>query len=179
MATLARAAAPMVSSTSRFLITAVLVALLCLSPVDAVRIPFQNCLPDSYRFNDPLPLQWVPLYADAVFDTHHETHNLQVIVWANVSGSQNQGSLPPANSPYWTDDSQTNGKIIESANPDSPHAVATTLYRKVNVLTYNPWNKLEDFCRDGLVNGSCPLSPVFDTKDMCVLPCDSRALHLM
>lgn len=145
------------------LLTSVLLLFVALTPPTlAVRIPFSNCLPDSYRFNDPLPLQWTPLYADAVFDTENDSHNLQVIVWGNVSGSRNTEQLPPPGSPYWRDPEEEDGKIIRTPEPDVEKPKATTLYRRVNVLTFEPWNNSVDLCRYGLTNGSCPLSPVWD-----------------
>lgn len=149
-------------STPTFLTSVLLVFIALIPTTLAVRIPFSNCLPDSYRFNDPLPLQWTPLYADAVFDTENESHNLQVIVWGNVSGSRNTDALPPPGDPYWRDDDEEDGKIIQTPEPDVPKPKATTLYRRVNVLTFEPWNLAVDFCEFGLVNGSCPLSPVWD-----------------
>jgi hypothetical protein len=132
-----------------------------------VRVPFHNCLSDSYRLNDPALLQWVPLEAEAVFDTAENNHNLRLIVWGNVTGSRERVDLPPPDSDYWENDDETPGKIIREPEPNGvPKSLATTLYRKVNVATYEPWNEAVDFCQDGLVNGSCPLGPVFSLDGM-------------
>lgn len=140
-----------------------ILALLSISitPISAVRVKFENCLPDDYRFNDPLPLQWEPLYADAVFDTETDEHTLEFVAWGNVKGSQNQGALPPPGDPHWVDDTQTEGKIVEVTDKDAPELKATTLYRKINIVTFVAESEVVNFCLHGLTNGSCPLSPVF------------------
>ncbi|KAH6604764.1 hypothetical protein Trco_006471 [Trichoderma cornu-damae] len=145
------------------LLALALLALVFAAPAAAVLVEFDNCLPDSYRLNNPPLLQWEPLYVDAVFDTKSPKNNLRVIVWGNVTGSQNVGKLPPPNDPYWTDPSQTNGKIDETPYSDT---LATTLVRRVNVLTYEPWNDRSNFCADSLVNGTCPLAPTFGNVDL-------------
>ncbi|KYK55468.1 integral membrane protein [Drechmeria coniospora] len=131
------------------------------SPVAAVRIDVTNCLAESYRTNEPKPLQWMPKFADAKFDTLHSSHNLQLIVWGDVEGSQNQAVLPPPNDTYWKNADETNGKIIETADPNADKLKATTLYSRVNVLSYEPWHLANNFCHEGLVNGTCPLAPTF------------------
>lgn len=151
---------------SSTILSALFLALVATTPALAARIPFQNCLPDSYRLNDPTPLQWVPLYADAVFDTVDDSHELQVVVWGNVTGSRNNAALPAANDSYWEDDSETNGKIIQTENPGAQGSKATTLARKIDVLTFEPWSNRVDFCASGLTNASCPLSPVFSVDGM-------------
>lgn len=137
----------------------VLLVLAVATPAAAVLLEFDNCLPDSYVLNKPPLLQWVPLYLDAVFDTKSPNNNLQVIAWGNVTGSQNVGALPPPGDPYWKDANETNGKIDETPYEDT---LATTLVKRVNVLTYEPFNDRSNFCADSLVNGTCPLAPVFD-----------------
>jgi ML-like domain len=127
------------------------------SPATAVLINFQNCLSQDYQNNEPLALQFVPLYVDAVFNTTDPSHNLKVTVWGNVNGSQNTLPLPPPNDPAWSNPNFTNGKI---ENLTAPYTKLTTLSNKVSVLTYEPWNENVDFC-DRLVNGSCPLGPRF------------------
>jgi hypothetical protein len=127
---------------------------------DAALIPFENCLPESTKnHRDPMPLQWVPLYLDAVFDTVNESHTLRVTTWGNVTGSYRLVDLPPATDPSWQNENDTDGKIQRLPEPD----IATTLVRKMNVLTYEPFHEAKDFCRDALTNGRCPLPPIFDT----------------
>ncbi|KAF4122507.1 Transient receptor potential (TRP) ion channel [Geosmithia morbida] len=168
-------AIPTTTSTSTTTVPLLLLALLLalLTPtVAAVQIPFTNCLSAEYRFNKPRPLQWEPLYADAVFDTETDSHNLRLTIWGNVSGSVSDTTLPAANSPYWQDDNETEGKIVRSPDPDAADAKATTLYRKVDILTYQPWSQAVDFCTEALVNYTCPLSPVFspDVQEPYGLP---------
>jgi hypothetical protein len=160
------------------LFTIALAVLALLAPVSAVRIPFQNCLDESYRTNDPLPLQWVPLYVDAILGHDDKPHSLRVVVWGNVTGSQNVAPLPPAGDPYWTDNDEFNGKIIQSANLNAQGAVATTLFRSVSVVTYETWSDRVDFCKYALDGAQCPLSPVFDYVNQYVFlsSCKRRLL---
>ncbi|KAK1982592.1 integral membrane protein [Colletotrichum cereale] len=146
---------------SRSLATLLFILLACLlaRPVSAVLIPFDNCLPDSYRNYEPLPLQWSPVYIDARFDTETPNHSLQIIVWGNVSGSYYNVSLPPVDDPHWKDSSQHDGKILDFTKQGNK---VTTLSSKVNFLTYEPFSNVSSFCDHSLVNGSCPLSPVFN-----------------
>ncbi|UKZ73226.1 hypothetical protein TrVFT333_000868 [Trichoderma virens FT-333] len=123
-----------------WLVLVLLTLALVATPAAAVLVEFDNCLPDSYRLNNPPLLQWEPLYVDAVFDTKTPNNNLRVIVWGN-----------------------TNGKIEQTPYIDT---LATTLIRRVNVLTYEPWNDRSNFCAASLVNGTCPLAPTFGNVDL-------------
>jgi hypothetical protein len=78
-----------------------------------------------------------------------------------VTGSFTNVTLPPAGSPDWKDPSKTDGKIMDEPEPNVPKPKLTTLYSKVEVLNYQPWSLATNFCNDSLVNGSCPLAPVF------------------
>ncbi|GKT63647.1 integral membrane protein [Colletotrichum tofieldiae] len=133
----------------------VLLACLLMRPVSAVLIPFDNCLPDSYRNYEPLPLQWSPVYIDARFDTKNPDHSLQIIVWGNVSGSYYDVTLPSAGDPLWNDPSHQDGKILDFTRAGNK---VTTLASKVNFLTYEPFSNVSSFCNYSLVNGSCPLA---------------------
>lgn len=140
----------------------ILVTSLWIVPVSAAMIEFQNCLSESYQNNEPLQLQFVPKFFDAVFNTTDPKHNLRVTVWGNVTGS-GPGSvipiLPPANdTDYWNSNQTGPGKIENIPDPNVNKL--TTLFNKVNVLTYQPWSESTDFCAQ-LVNASCPLSPRF------------------
>lgn len=129
------------------------------TPTSAVLINFDNCLSLDWQKITPLYLQWVPLYMDAVFNTTDASHRLNVTVWGNVTGSLPLVVLPDGNSSEWTDGNFTDGKIVDVPDPDGNN-VATTLSNKVNVLTYQPFSQLYNFC-DELINGTCPLGPVF------------------
>lgn len=147
-------------STSLCAAWGLLVAAVFLRPASAVRIPFDNCLPNSYRLSDPAPLQWEPLWGDALFETDTDNHNLQVIIWGNVSGSHLDVTLPPPNDTHWEDDDKLDGKIARVPDPRDPSL--TTLVTQIDMLTYREYRDNADFCRSRLVNGSCPLAPIFD-----------------
>jgi len=59
------------------------------------------------------------------------------------------------------------GKILDDPYPDSIDPHLTTLFNKVNVLTYWPYNHATDFCNE-LENGTCPLGPVFNKSGLVV-----------
>jgi hypothetical protein len=135
--------------------------LLCLwiTPATAALINFQNCLSQAEQDTSPPPLQFVPLFMDASFNTTDPSHKLMVTVWGNVTGAYNQEQLPlpSPNDPAWANPNDTDGKIEDLPYPKTKW---TTLSKKVNVLTYEPWKESEKFC-DVLVNGTCPLAPSF------------------
>ncbi|SPQ18968.1 71229c02-fcfd-414f-80fc-e6de379db464 [Thermothielavioides terrestris] len=141
-----------------------------LRPVAAAAVSFQNCLSDSYVNNEPTPLQWVPMLVDAAFDTVNPKHTLRVTMWGNVTGSFTNVTLPPPGSPDWTNPNKTDGKILDEPQPDVPNPKLTTLHSKIDVLTYEPWSQNTNFCKTSLVNGSCPLAPVFVPANSSLLP---------
>jgi hypothetical protein len=148
----------------------ILIASLWIVPASAVFIDFDNCLSESYQNGEsgqPKQLQFVPFFMNAVFNTTDPSHNLQVIVWGNVTGSGPENlvvNLPPGNDSYWTSNSTAQGgKILNIPNEDSTNPKLTTLSNKVNVLTYKPYDHSEAFC-DNLVNATCPLAPVFNVN---------------
>lgn len=132
-------------------------ASLCVAPVQAVLVPFENCLSESYTGNVPKKLQFTPMFVDASFDASTDAHNLRFKVYGNVSGAYTNVNLPPANDPAWSDPKITDGKI---ENVPQPIYKYTTLYNKINVLTYQPWSQFLNFC-DQVENGVCPLGPAF------------------
>jgi hypothetical protein len=149
-----------------------LAASLWIVPASAVFIKFQNCLSESAQ-NEPLQLQLVPQFVNAVFNTTDPSHNLRVTVYANVSGST---VAPPwlvsplgNDTAYW-DSNRTDigGKILDDPYPDSIDPHLTTLFNTVNVLTYSPYNHATDFCNE-LENGTCPLGPVFNKSGLVIL----------
>jgi hypothetical protein len=145
-----------------------LIASLWVVPTSAALVNFQNCLSESVQNNTPLQLQLVPLLMNAVFNTTDPMHNLNVTVWTNVTGSTvtpPRYVLPAWNSSYWdpTDNDTTAGGKIEAVpDPSDASPLLTTLFNKVGVLTYTPYNPRQgfNFCEQ-LVNGSCPLGPNF------------------
>lgn len=147
-----------------------LILALLLQTASAVLIPFEDCLPDSYTSYSPTPLQWVPRFVDAVFDTENPTHNLRVTMWGNVTGATSNVTLPPASSPDWTDPTFTDGKILADPEPNAQNPKLTTLHSKVDVLTYEPWYQNTGFCNASLTNATCPLAPVFNKSELYVEP---------
>ncbi|KAK5651746.1 hypothetical protein OQA88_11708 [Cercophora sp. LCS_1] len=131
----------------------------------AAFVRFDNCLLESYKTNNPVPLQWVPLFVDASFNTTDPKHTLRVTMWGNVTGSFTDVQLPPGNSSDWNDPAKLDGKILDEPDPDAPNPKLTTLHSKVEFLTYEPWSENTNFCQDSLANASCPLAPVFNTNE--------------
>jgi hypothetical protein len=129
-------------------------------------VAFDDCLPDSYRNYDPKPLQWVPLYVAASFDTEAPSHTLQVTVWGNVTGESTNVTLAPWNSTQWSNPNYTAGKILDEPDPSSQNPKITTLHTKVDVLSYTPFNTNTNFCNTSLANATCPLGPIFNTTAM-------------
>ncbi|KUJ22743.1 integral membrane protein-like protein [Mollisia scopiformis] len=148
----------------------VFIASLWIMPASAVFLDFQNCLSDSTQNDQPLALQIIPLYLDAVFNTTDSDHNLNVTVWGNVTGST-VGTYARLVTPLWNDtsywnsnDTSAGGKIENEPYPDDPSPKLTTFSSKVNVLTYEPWHFVENFCENALLNGTCPLGPSFSAN---------------
>lgn len=148
------------NSVIRLLVAAILLNCLII-PASAVSIPYQDCLPDNYRSSGSL--QFKPLRVNAVFNSTDPSHNLNVTVWGNVTGSLPLQADPlplGSNTSYWDNPNNTIGKIVDVPEPTGPN-VKTSFFRKVNVLTYQPYlADVVDFC-DTVVNGTCPLGPVF------------------
>ena len=148
-----------------------LVASLWIIPASAVFVDFQNCLSESAQHDTPLQLQLVPLVMNAVFNTTDPSHNLNITVWTNVSGSMvgsTQYILPAPNSSYWEEknDTTVGGKIEDNPNAgNSGKQLLTTLFSKVGVLTYTPYNPKvgQDFC-DQVNNATCPFGPNFHSN---------------
>ncbi|OAF58591.1 hypothetical protein VC83_05111 [Pseudogymnoascus destructans] len=136
---------------------ALIAASLCVTPVQAVLVPFENCLQQSYINSVPKKLQFTPTFVDVSFDAATDPHNLRFKVYGNVSGAYTNVNLPTGNDPAWSDPKFTDGKI---ENLPQPIYKYTTLYNKINVLTYQPWSQFLNFC-DQLDNGVCPLGPAF------------------
>lgn len=151
----------------------VLIASLWAVPASAAFIEFDNCLSDSYLNSNPPELQFVPKYVDAVFATETKSHNLLVTVYGNVTGSGpeiQKPLLPPPNSSYWLGNStDQGGKIIDIPDDGSSDPKITTLFNKLNFLSYQPYDNDDSFCAN-LLNASCPLGPSFNVTDPYSLP---------
>ena len=146
-----------------------LLALLCVQPASAVLLPFENCLPSNYIASnnaEHAQLQWVPLYLDAKFDLENPTHQLTVTVYGNITGTVGNTTLPAWNDKkQWNGTNTLNGKIQNQ--PDGPQGKATTLFSKVDVLSYEPYKSTTNFC-NSTKNAACPLGPVFNETPMYV-----------
>ena len=130
---------------------------LLFNPSMAAFIEFENCLPPSVINNNPLQLQFIPLYVYATFNTTAASHNLNVTVYGNVSGST--WPPPPAwnDTQYWANPNETLGKILDV----SPVNLASTLLASFNVLSYTPYNSLAMRFANNTIQGQFPLAPVF------------------
>jgi hypothetical protein len=141
------------------LLASLLLALIWAQTASAVFLSFDNCLSDGYKYTSHLQdgnaqLQWVPMNLSATYDQN----TLVLNVWGNVTGKAGDGTLPAWNSTEWDDpEAALLGKIV-----NEPSNI-TTLYSKVEVATYKPYSNNAAFC-DSIMNGSCPLGPVF--KDL-------------
>lgn len=141
----------------------ILVTAFLINPTSAVFISFENCLPADYQNSDPLYLQFQPKFLDARFDTTNPNHTLQVTVYGSVNGSGTPGDdiLAPSlnNTDYWTSNATNfGGKIEDIPDPNAAKPHFTTLFNKITVLTYVPYNQGEEFCQQ-LINATCPLGP--------------------
>jgi hypothetical protein len=159
-----------------FIATLLLLACSSIPLVSAVIVPFDNCLPDGYIHTDKtippnkVQLQFVPLVVDVVFDAHGEgqIHNLLFTVWGNVTGRVGDAVLPPPGDPEWNDpksEAALSGKIQDTIEHGLPEYNATTLHSTIDVLNYRPYSNDAYFC-SSLLNGSCPLGPVFNNTPM-------------
>ena len=139
-----------------------LAILFWVNPASAALLNFENCLRNDYRNANPPELQFVPKYLSAVFNPTDPAHNLNVTVWGNVTGTGPDHHLvaPLSNDTTYWEGNQSNfgGKIAMQPDPLNPYV--TTLFNKVNVLTYQPWEEATSFC-GRLINSTCPVSPVF------------------
>ncbi|KAF2481273.1 hypothetical protein BDY17DRAFT_235509, partial [Neohortaea acidophila] len=125
-------------------------------PARAAFVKFQNCVDQSIQDIQPLQLQWIPYFVDATFDTSYP-NQLQVTLYGNVSGQQVQGTYPPPNSPTWTNDNDTFGKIANIGSGDK----FATLFSKFDDLSYSAWDApAAKFCTH-VTQGQCPLGPRF------------------
>lgn len=131
----------------------------------AAFIDFENCLAPSV-INNPLQLQFTPLYVYASFNTTAESHNLNVTVYGNISGFALAGNPPPATLPawndtqYWANTSETAGKIMDVSPVNN---LASTLFVSFNVLSYTPYNSQAMRFANHTLQGQFPLVPVFTT----------------
>lgn len=138
---------------------------LWIGPASAAFIEFENCLSESVQNDTPKQLQFTPYFVNAIFNTTDPSHTLRITVWGNVSGSgpTTKVVLPAWNNTDYWNSNQTaqGGKIVDIPDPTLTNPKLTTLFNKVDVLTYEPYSNAVDFCQQLGKNFSCPLGPVF------------------
>lgn len=131
-----------------------------LSPVtNAAFINFENCLDLNYRnANNPVRLQFVPLFFDARYIDHNpNSYTLDITIYGNVTGQSTVGDYPSPYDKIWSDDSDPFGKLVNFTQNSN----LTTLTAEAEVLGYVPWpTQVSAFC-DATVNASCPVGPAF------------------
>lgn len=129
------------------------------APSLAVFHKFDNCLEKSTQNSSPLQLQFIPSNVSVNFDSVDPLHTLNITVYGNVSGTADQSSSYPApDDPQWNDPNSTVGKIVDLSKSNNKYS---TLATNVKVLNFAPYSHPSRFC-DDLVQGHCPLGPVFE-----------------
>ncbi|WEW59009.1 hypothetical protein PRK78_004477 [Emydomyces testavorans] len=145
-----------------------LLLILLLVPVDAALVPFTNCLADSIIRSTPVQLQFVPRFVTADFNSSSIQKSLKITVYGNVTGLATEEPYPPPDDPRWSNPNVTTGKIV---NVDKSNNKYTTLFSHLDILSFTPFKASpRPFC-EALVQGECPLGPVFNanTSDLSQL----------
>lgn len=126
--------------------------LIIVNPSSAALIKVQNCLsPDIINHN--ANLQFIPMIANAVFSPTTTSHNLNVIVYGNITGGHSNNQDLSLNGT--SDNNQTDGKIPDIGTDTK----FTTLLATMNVLDYSLYPaQPAQFCKS-TVNKHCPLGP--------------------
>lgn len=127
--------------------------------VKAALIPFTNCLGPAIINATPIPLQWTPLFVDAIFDLSNPNHHLNMTIYGNVSGSATVMPAPSdPNDSGWGNPNVTLGKIVAVSDANRKY---TTLHTILNVLSYTPYAAPPAIFCNKTVNTECPIAPVF------------------
>lgn len=131
--------------------------LIIVNPSTAALIKVENCLsPDI--INHPT-LQFIPMIANAVFNATTTSHNLNVIVYGNITGGLGNNQNFSLNDTHWSDNNQTDGKIPDIGPYIGPSRIFTTLLATMNVLGHPLYSAQPvQFCNN-TVNKRCPLGP--------------------
>lgn len=133
------------SCVQRRIIMLIQLLLMIVNPSSAALIIVENCLsPDI--INNNATLQFIPMFANAVFNATTTSHNLNVTVYGNITGgrSSNQNS------------SQTDGMIPDGGQD---HNNYTTLLASMNVLGHSLYHMQPTRFCNSTVNSTCPLGP--------------------
>lgn len=141
-----------------------IVLLVVFSPIKfstAAFINFDNCLSPDYINNIPKPLQFVPLFVWATFNTSVGSYNLNITAYGNVTGIATVQPYPNENDPQWTNPNDTVGKIPDFTGSGAD-ALYTTFTTEFNVLDYTPYApQAARFCNTSSLT-ACPVGPVFN-----------------
>ena len=79
-------------------------------------------------------------------------------MYGNVAGQVTAEPYPPPDSPRWSNDNDTFGKIEDVSKETN---LASTLKARFNVLNYTPYvEPATRFCNTTIL-GHCPLGPIF------------------
>lgn len=136
------------------LISLIQLLLIIVNPSSAALINVENCLSRDI-INHNATLQFIPMFANAVFNATTSGHNLNVTVYGNIVGGLNNSQNFSLNDTHWSDNNQTDGKIPELGTARLETALRVT----VTVLDYPLFTLVKPFC-NSLVNKPCPLAPV-------------------
>ena len=135
-----------------------IVIIAIVEPSTAVSVHFENCMSPDIVNSNPIRLQFIPLYVNATFNSTAPSHNLNFTIYGNVTGRTSEQQLPSPGDSHWKYPNETEGKIPDVSQPANTY---TTLKATFNVLDYTPYNnKGTRFC-ESLVQGECPLAPLF------------------
>ena len=134
--------------------------LLCLLPrwTTAAFVQFENCLDRAIVNSDPVRLQFRPLNVSATFNATSKSHNLNLTVYGNVTGSATTTPPPPPDDPAWTNPNVSLGKIVDLSEANNKYS---TLLARFNVLSYTPYQPGPTRFCDSVVQQTCPLTPDF------------------
>lgn len=129
---------------------------LLVAPASAASVRFRDCRDELPNIPEGF-IRFEPKFAKASFDHDNGTYTLSVRVHGNVTGRYNDVQLPPPDDSAWDNDEIVEGKIQDLPEPKTKY---TTIINKINLLSYEPWSKVDQFCNmlDGV---DCPLSPAF------------------
>lgn len=150
-----------INSSSSLLMIFICVLAFLANSASAAFLEFNNCLEPGI-LNDPSQLQFVPLFFEVIYDTSPGPNPLNITIYGNVTGAAQGQTAPPAGSSQWDNSSDTAGKIVNIVDDDG-NLTYTTLFTTIDLLSFTPYDQASQFCQN-VVQGSCPLGPVFDVN---------------
>lgn len=146
-------------STSRLLWLLIICVLLLARGSHAAFIStFTDCLSPNIINSNPKQLQFTPLWVWAFFNSSSASHNLNVTIYGNVSGQATEQNLPQPDDPQWKNPNDTLGKLEDVSKATN---LVSTLQAQFNVLDYTPYNAPRTRFCNTVVQGTCPVAPVF------------------